>query len=49
MACRVQSITNNIAQILTTDSVVKLGPISTNNLVGSTVTVMCSGTYLINV
>ena len=49
MACRVQSITNNIAQILTTDSVVKLGPISTNNLVGSTVTVMCSGTYLIDV
>ena len=49
MACRVQSITNNIAQILTTDSVVKLGPISTNNLVGSTVTVMSSGTYLINV
>lgn len=49
MACRVQSITNNIAQTLTTNSIVKLGPISTNNLVGSTITIMCSGTYLIDV
>lgn len=49
MACRVQSITNNIAQTLTTNSIVKLGPVSTNNLVGSTITIMCSGTYLIDV
>lgn len=49
MACRVQSITNNIAQTLTTNSIVKLGPVSTNNLVGSTITVMCTGTYLIDV
>lgn len=49
MACRVQSITNNIAQTLTTNSIVKLGPVSANNLVGSTITVMCTGTYLIDV
>lgn len=36
MACRVQSITNNIAQVLTTNSIVKLGQVSCNNLTGST-------------
>lgn len=49
MACRVQSITNNIAQVLTTNSIVKLGQVSCNNLTGSTITVVCSGTYLIDV
>lgn len=49
MACRVQSITNNIAQTLTTNSIVRLGQVSTNNLTGSTITIVCSGTYLIDV
>lgn len=49
MACRVQSITNNIAQTLNTNSVARLGYISCNNTSGSTLTITCSGLYLINV
>lgn len=49
MACRVQSITNNITQILTTNSVARLGYVSCNNTTGSTLTITCTGTYLINV
>lgn len=49
MACRVQSITNNITQILTTNSVARLGYVSCNNTTGSTLTITCTGTYLIDV
>lgn len=49
MACRVQSITNNISQVLAPNSIVKLGQVNCNNLVGSTITVVCSGTYLIDI
>lgn len=48
MAC-VQSITNNIAQTLTTNSLARLGVISPSNTTGSTITITCSGTYLIDV
>lgn len=46
---RVQSITNNIAQTLAPNSIVRLGKVSCDNLTGSTVTVVCSGLYLIDV
>lgn len=49
MACRIQSITNNIAQTLAPNSIVKLGQVNLNNLTGSTITVVCSGLYLIDV
>lgn len=49
MACRVQSITNNIAQTLTTNSIVKLGQVCPCNTNGATLTVACSGTYMIDV
>lgn len=49
MACKVRSITNNIAQTLTTNSIVRLGAVSSSNIAGSTVTITCSGTYLIDV
>lgn len=49
MACKVQSITNNTAQILAPNSIVKLGQVNLNNLTGSTITVVCSGLYLIDV
>lgn len=49
MACKVQSITNNIAQTLTTNSIVRLGVVSPSNIAGSTITITCSGTYLIDV
>lgn len=49
MACRVQSIKNNITQVLTTNSVVRLGQVCPCNTSGSTITVACSGTYLIDV
>ena len=49
MACRIQSITNNIAQTLTTNSVARLGYVSCNNVTGSTLTIACTGTYLIDV
>lgn len=49
MACRVKSITNNIAQTLAPNSVVRLGQVSNSNLAGSTITIVCSGTYLIDV
>lgn len=49
MACKVQSITNNIAQVLAPNSIIKLGRVSCNNLVGSTITIACSGTYFIDV
>lgn len=49
MACRVKSITNNIAQTLAPNSVVRLGQVSNSNLAGSTITIVCSGIYLIDV
>lgn len=49
MMCKIKSITNNVAQTLTTNSIVKLGQVCQCNPSGSTITVTCSGTYLIDV
>lgn len=49
MACRVQSIKNNIAQTLAPNSIVRLGQVCPCNPNGATITVNCSGTYFIDV
>lgn len=49
MMCKVRSITNNIAQVLAPNSIVKLGSVSSCNTSGSTVTITCSGLYSIDV
>lgn len=48
MACRVQSITNNIAQTVATNSIIQLGFVNCNNQTGTTITITCSGKYYID-